>query len=72
MSTDTLPLVVPAKEAARMLAIGESTLWRLSRAGKVPAPVKIGSATRWRIEDLRRHLGCQASQPTSASTPAAA
>lgn len=47
-------LLVNVKEAARMLSIGESTLWRLVRAGKLPAPVKIGSATRWRKADLER------------------
>ncbi len=46
-------ILVTAAEAARLLSIGESTLWRLARAGKLPNPVKIGGATRWRAEALQ-------------------
>lgn len=46
-------ILVTAAEAARLLSIGESTLWRLARAGKLPEPVKIGGATRWRVADLQ-------------------
>lgn len=46
-------IFVTAAEAARLLSIGESTLWRLAGAGKVPQPVKIGGATRWRVSDLQ-------------------
>lgn len=46
-------ILVTAAEAARLLSIGESTLWRLARAGKLPEPIKIGGATRWRLADLQ-------------------
>lgn len=45
-------LLVTVREAAQLLSIGESTLWRDSKIGKLPAPVKIGGATRWRVADL--------------------
>ena len=46
-------VLVTAAEAARVMSIGDSTLWRLARAGKVPQSVKIGGATRWRLADLQ-------------------
>jgi predicted DNA-binding transcriptional regulator AlpA len=56
-------LAVPAKTAASMLSIGVSTFWRDVKAGKLPAPVKIGGATRWRVCDLERVL-----EPATAPT----
>lgn len=51
MSTDTR-LLVPVSEVATMLSIGESTVWALVKNDKLPAPIKIGGATRWRVSDL--------------------
>lgn len=59
------PLLVTVAEAARMLSIGKSTLWRDVKNGKLPAPVKIGGATRWRVSDLQRCTEPAANQPTS-------
>ncbi len=42
-----------------MLSIGKSTLWRDAKAGKLPAPVKIGGCTRWRVSDIRAALSKQ-------------
>lgn len=61
-------ILVPVSEAAKLLSIGESTMWRDAKAGKLPAPVKIGGATRWRVADL---LAFVANQPTTSSTHAA-
>lgn len=49
-------LLIKANEAAAMLAIGKSTLWSKVKAGVLPAPIKIGGATRWRVSDLQRFL----------------
>lgn len=57
-------LAVPAKQAASMLSIGVSTFWRDVKAGKLPAPIKIGGATRWRVSDLQRVLE-PATSPTN-------
>lgn len=62
----TQKILVPAKEAAAMLSIGESTLWREVKAQRLPQPVKIGGATRWRVADLLQSVGVQASQTTTA------
>jgi len=55
-------ILLTSKEAAKLLSIGESTLWRDCKEGKLPAPVKIGGATRWRVADL---LAFVANAPTS-------
>jgi len=52
--TTTDKILVPALEAAKLLSMGKSTFWREVAKGTVPAPVKIGGLTRWRVEDLRQ------------------
>ena len=47
-------LLVTAEKAAEMLSIGKSTFWREVGNNNLPAPVKIGSLTRWRLADLQR------------------
>lgn len=60
-------ILVPVQEAAQMLSMGRSTFWQNVKNGNLPQPVKIGGATRWRVEDLRRHCGLPAAtSPTTA------
>jgi predicted DNA-binding transcriptional regulator AlpA len=47
------PLLFTARQAAELCGVSEATWWRLHAAGKCPAPVKIGSSTRWRVAELR-------------------
>lgn len=56
--TPTSPplLLVTAAGAAGMLSMGKSTFWREVKLQHLPAPVKIGSLTRWRVADLERHI----------------
>jgi predicted DNA-binding transcriptional regulator AlpA len=49
-------LLVPAKEAAQMLAMSKSSLWAKAKKKEVPQPVHIGGLTRWRVSDLRAHI----------------
>lgn len=56
LPTDTR-LFIPASEVARKLSIGVSTVWALAKDEKLPAPIKIGGATRWRVADLERFAG---------------
>lgn len=59
-----VPELLTTKQAAEFLSIGERTLWRWSRSGICPAPVKIGIGTRpavrFRRSDLTEWLdaGC--------------
>lgn len=49
-------ILVPAEEAAKMLSMGRSTFWKAVKERLVPAPVKIGGLTRWRVSDLTQHV----------------
>lgn len=59
-----VPELLTTKQAAGLLAVGERTLWRWSRSGLSPAPVKIGlgprAAVRFRRSELMTWLsaGC--------------
>ncbi len=52
--------LVDAKEAARLCSISESMLYKLNAAGKIPAPVRIGSLLRWKRRELLEWIeaGC--------------
>ena len=54
-----LKLLKPA-EIATMLGISLRQVWRLRDAGKLPAPVKVNRATRWREDDIANWIleGC--------------
>jgi prophage regulatory protein len=56
-----VPELLRSVEAARMLSIGTRTLWRWSRSGKMPRPVKIADGTvRFRTAELKEWIaaGC--------------
>lgn len=45
--------LLTVKEVASMLGIGKSTVWELTRSGKIPKPIKISmKITRWRRSDF--------------------
>jgi excisionase family DNA binding protein len=64
MPNNTLNTIAPelltTAEAARLLGIGERTLWRHSRSGAAPAPVTIGGAVRYRRSQILEWIaaGC--------------
>ena len=53
--------LVSAKALAKMLAVGERTIWRLRDGGKLPEPLRLGGAVRWRRSDILAWLegGCR-------------
>jgi excisionase family DNA binding protein len=54
--SEIVPELVDSREAAQLLGIGKRTLWRWSRSGICPSPIKIGrgprAAVRFRRADL--------------------
>jgi prophage regulatory protein len=40
------------------IPVGRSTWWEGVKAGRFPAPVKIGGVTAWRAEDIHTLIGC--------------
>ena len=47
------PLVVSAKEAAKMLSVSERHFWAQNSRGRIPRPVRIGRSVRWRVDELK-------------------
>ena len=58
-------VLIPASEAAALLSMGRSTFWREVAKGTLPAPIKVGGLTRWRLADIRK-IGQPANSPTTA------
>lgn len=55
-------LLIPADEAGPLCGRSEASWWRDHAAARIPAPVKIGGRTFWRVEELRQWIdaGCPA------------
>ncbi len=65
---DAAPLFLRPREAAKLLAVSERTLWALS-APRGPLPcAKIGRAVRYRMEDLQEFAAHAAQQSGRAAT----
>jgi excisionase family DNA binding protein len=54
------PELLTTRESAKLLGIGERTLWRHSRSGAVPAPKKFGGVVRYSKSELLQWVeqGC--------------
>ncbi len=49
-------LLVAASELATLLGLSLRTVRRLDCSGKLPRPVRIGGAVRWRVEEIAAWL----------------
>ena len=56
-------LLLSAQTLAKRLAVSIRTLWRLRSAGKLPPPVRLGGAVRWRGRHRRLVGGGLPSDP---------
>jgi excisionase family DNA binding protein len=56
----TVPVLLDVKSLALLLDCSERTVYRLSDAGRMPRPVKLGSLVRWRRDVIDEWLaaGC--------------
>lgn len=54
------PLLVDAREVARLLDVSLASIWRWRSAGKLPAPIRIGATLRWRRDAIEAWVneGC--------------
>lgn len=59
MSTQKVNLV-NANQLAEMLAISVRHVWRMKSSGKLPAPIKMGSCVRWKLQHINDwiSMGC--------------
>lgn len=51
---------VDAREFGSILGLSVRTVRRLDQTGKIPRPIKIGGAVRWRLDEIKNWLasGC--------------
>jgi len=56
------PLLASSSEAARLCGVSKRYWLSLSSAGKIPAPVRLGTRVLWRVDELREWVagGCKA------------
>ncbi|MDI9431684.1 MAG: helix-turn-helix domain-containing protein [Planctomycetota bacterium] len=47
-----LQMAISARELAETLGISLRQVWRLSSAGKLPKPLKIGGSARWNRQEI--------------------
>ncbi len=53
-------LLLKASEAADLLNVSRAHFLMLDKLGRIPAPVRLGRAVRWRRDELERWIahGC--------------
>lgn len=59
---DTLPdtAIIRDRGVAAVLSISRNSVWRWSREGRLPRPVKLGQrVSGWRVGDVRAFLAAQ-------------
>ncbi len=54
--SDITPELLTPSQAAKLLAIGIRTLWRYSRSGQAPRPIKIGTGRNAPVHYRRADL----------------
>jgi predicted DNA-binding transcriptional regulator AlpA len=52
MNTEETTQLIDAKTLGQRLSLSKRQITRLNSCGKIPAPVKIGGAVRWRLSDI--------------------
>jgi len=59
-STNLEPLALTAIQAAKLLGVSRSHFFKLASSGRLPLPVRLGRAVRWRRDELVEWLeaGC--------------
>lgn len=55
-----VPELLTTAQVAKMLEAGERSVWRWSRSGVMPAPVRVGNAVRFRRWEIAEWIaaGC--------------
>lgn len=65
------PWLLTAEQLSERLQVSTRTLWRMRSAGTLPAPVRLGSAVRWRSEEIENWVrsGCPSGDGAKNRTP---
>lgn len=54
---EALPPLLTSQQVAALTNLGERTVWRHSRAGTMPSPVRIGGSIRFRRDEVLQWIG---------------
>lgn len=59
-STRDKGLLIDCKQVAQLLRVSRSTVYGLRTQGKLPKPIKIGCAVRWKHDEIKQWVdaGC--------------
>lgn len=73
MQTLIEPTAASVRTVAKLLECSPRHVERLDAAGKIPAPVRLGRAKRWNLDELRRWVaaGCPDRQTWTAQKESA-
>lgn len=52
METASSNQLLTAKQLGQLLALSKRQIFRLNSCGKLPKPLKIGGAIRWKLADI--------------------
>lgn len=50
------PILIDAKEAARLCGVSRSLWYKLQSAGRLPKPKRLGRRVLWVVDDIRAWL----------------
>jgi predicted DNA-binding transcriptional regulator AlpA len=64
---EIVPDLINVKTLAKRLSLCERTIWGMKDSGRIPQPIYLGRAARWRVSDIAQWLtaGCPACAVTS-------
>mgnify|MGYP003348576203 FL=1 len=51
-----LPELLTVYDLSGVLKISPRSIWRLVRAGRLPAPIHLGASTRWKVAEIAAWL----------------
>jgi predicted DNA-binding transcriptional regulator AlpA len=54
------PLAIDAADVGKLLGVSERHVWSMNSRGRLPRPIRLGRAVRWRVAELQAWLaaGC--------------
>jgi len=70
-ATTSTPALLDVRAVAQLLKCSSRHIYRLSDAGRMPAPIKLGALVRWRADELRQWIadGCPSCRNVRRAAP---
>ena len=53
---DDSPILLNVREVARLLGIGERSVWRLVGSRRLPKPISLGRSKRWSRRGMEQYV----------------